>query len=433
MQQLLADSPWDPALVVKAVAERVAPAVDVQAWVIDGTGFPEDGKDSPGVKRQYSGRLGKTGNCQIGVSLHAVGGKGTVPLGWALYLPEEWCADPERRRKAKIPHEVQFKTKPELAVELVEQAAGWNVEKAPVLGDCAYGNNTELREELHAAGLQYVLSVSPETTVFAPETAFEVPSNAGKTGGHYLRPRPDRDPESIGALVSRLREGCLETVSFRDGPHGKPVKSRFAFVRVRAAHYWRASVGKWANAQETTPREEWLIAEWPKGAEQPTDYWLANLPASTNPGQLARLARMRWKIELDYKQQLKGELGLDHYEGRSYLGWYHHTALVTCLLVFAGVFGVFVGVFCWFFGFVAAGDGDWCGLVYFLAVLGFEEGGHLEFLAAEVVVVFGGEVGAELAVGAGGDGDFDVLEGDVGGVAEGGAGDSLFADECFAV
>jgi SRSO17 transposase len=327
MQQFLTDSPWDPALVVKAVAERVVPRVDVQAWVLDDTGFPKDGKHSPGVKRQYSGTLGKTGNCQIGVSLHAVGGQGTVPLGWALYLPEEWCADPERRRKAKIPAEVQFKTKPELGVELVEQAAGWKVKKAPVLGDCAYGNNTWLRDELHAAGLQYVLSVSPETTVFAPETVFEVPPNS-KTRGRHLRSRPDRDQESIGALVGRVGERCLKTVSFRDGPHGKPVKSRFAFLRVRAAHHWRSSVGKWANAHEITPREEWLIAEWPKGAEQPTDYWLANLPASTNSGQLARLARMRWKIELDYKQ-LKGQLGLDHYEGRSYLGWYHHTALVT--------------------------------------------------------------------------------------------------------
>ncbi len=135
MQQFLADSPWDPALVVKAVAERVAPVVDVQAWVIDDTGFPKDGKDSPGVKRQYSGTLGKTGNCQIGVSVHAVGGQGTVPLGWALYLPEEWCADPERRAKAKIPQDVQFETKPGLAVELVEQAACWKVKKAPVLGE----------------------------------------------------------------------------------------------------------------------------------------------------------------------------------------------------------------------------------------------------------------------------------------------------------
>jgi SRSO17 transposase len=118
MQQFVADSPWDPALVVKAVAERVAPAMDVQAWVLDDTGFPKDGKDSPGVKRQYSGTLGKTGNCQIGVSVHAVGSPGTVPLGWALYLPEEWCEDGERRRKAKIPEEVEFVTKPQLAAGL---------------------------------------------------------------------------------------------------------------------------------------------------------------------------------------------------------------------------------------------------------------------------------------------------------------------------
>ena len=132
LQQFVADSPWDPALVVRAVAERVAGEIDVEAWVLDDTGFPKDGKDSPGVKRQYSGTLGKTGNCQIGVSVHAVGRRGTVPLGWALYLPEDWCTDPQRRRKAKIPDEVVFKTKPQLGVELVEQAADWDVPKAPV-------------------------------------------------------------------------------------------------------------------------------------------------------------------------------------------------------------------------------------------------------------------------------------------------------------
>src|ERR1035438_1999481 len=127
MQQFVADSPWDPALVVKAVAERVASEIDVEAWVLDDTGFPKDGKDSPGVKRQYSGTLGKTGNCQIGVSVHAVGGRGTVPLGWALYLPEDWCADPARRAKAKIPEEIEFQTKSELGVGLIEQAGGWDV------------------------------------------------------------------------------------------------------------------------------------------------------------------------------------------------------------------------------------------------------------------------------------------------------------------
>src|SRR5437764_2363228 len=167
LQQFLADSPWDPVVVMRAISERVAPEIDVQAWVLDDTGFPKDGKDSPGVKRQYSGTLGKTGNCQIGVSVHAVGSKGTVPLGWALYLPEEWCKDAARRKKAKIPTDVVFKTKPELGVELVEHAAGWDVASAPVLGDHAYGENTWLRDRLDQAGCEYVLSVGATTKVFA--------------------------------------------------------------------------------------------------------------------------------------------------------------------------------------------------------------------------------------------------------------------------
>jgi SRSO17 transposase len=323
MQQFLADSPWDPALVVKAVAERVVPEIDVRAWVLDDTGFPKDGKDSPGVKRQYSGTLGKTGNCQVGVSVHAVASQGTVPLGWALYLPEEWCEDAERRKKAKIPEEITFQTKPELAAELVERAAGWEIAKAPILGDCAYGKNTALREQLNDAELEYVLSVSEEVTVFAPETVFEVPPprNAG-SGRQKTRPRPDREPEQIGELIKRLRPERFKTMTFRDGPDGKRMRSRFCFLRVRAAHEW--------EKRSTPRREEWLVVEWPKARTQPTDYWLSNLPADTKPEQLARLARMRWKIELDYKQ-LKGELGLDHYEGRSWLGWYHHTALATAV------------------------------------------------------------------------------------------------------
>ncbi len=330
MQQFVADSPWDPALVVKAVAERVVAEIDVEAWVLDDTGFPKDGKDSPGVKRQYSGTLGKTGNCQIGVSVHAVGKQGTVPLGWALYLPEDWCADEQRRQKAKIPDEVAFKTKSELGVELVERAAGWDVPKAPVLGDQAYGENTWLRDRLHKAGCEYVLSVGPKAKVFRQGTVFAVPPKKAKATRSPIRPRPDSKPEPIGALIGRLGADAAQMVTFRDGPDGEPVTSRFIFARVHAGHGWRDDPGRqgWREGAEVPPREEWLIAEWPEDQAQPTDYWISNLPADIPPEQLTRLARMRWKMELDYKQ-LKGELGLDHYEGRSYLGWYHHTALVT--------------------------------------------------------------------------------------------------------
>lgn len=320
MQQFLADSPWDPALVMRAVARRVVPAIDVEAWVLDDTGFPKDGKRSPGVKRQYSGTLGKIGNCQLGVSLHAVGAKGTVPLGWALYLPEDWCGDPERRKKAKIPPEVRFATKPAQGVDLVEQAANWGLEVCPVLGDEAYGDNTALRERLDHAGRPYVLAVGAETTVYAPETTFAVPPATSSKGRRPTRARADREPEQIKALIARLGPDAAQTLTFRDGPDGEPITSQFIFLRVRAAHEIAGQTG--------TPREEWLIAEWPDGHDQPIDYWISNLSADTPLQHLARLARLRWKIELDYRQ-LKGELGLDHYEGRSYLGWYHHTALVT--------------------------------------------------------------------------------------------------------
>jgi SRSO17 transposase len=321
LQNFLAVSTWDPALVVKATAERVAPRIAVQAWVLDDTGFPKDGKHSPGVKRQYSGTLGKIGNCQIGVSVHAVGANGTVPLGWALYLPKEWCDDPERRRKAKIPDEIEFKTKPELGKELICRAGGWDIARAPVLGDEAYGENTVLRGDLDDAGFQYVFSIDKAASVFAPETVFTLPERAGERGRMRTRLRPDRKPEPVQELIARLAPENLQTVTFRDGPDGKPVTSRFCFLRVRA-------LKRWENGAEQQPREEWLICEWPDGHEKPTDYWISNLPANTPPERLARLARMRWKIELDYKQ-LKGELGLDHYEGRSWLGWYHHTAMVT--------------------------------------------------------------------------------------------------------
>ena len=325
MQQFLADSPWDPAALVRACAERVAPELGVLAWVIDDTGIVKDGKHSPGVKRQYSGTLGKIGNCQIAVSVHAVGERGTLPLGFALYLPEEWCADLERRRKAKVPDQVVFQTKPQLAASLVEQTSAWQLSAAPILADCAYGDDTALRTRLHALECEYVLAVSAQISVYGPETSFAVRERQGATGRRRSVARPDRTPESVRALAERLPGRAWQTLHCRTTAAGENVSSRFAFVRVVATHPVRADC--------LPPREEWLIVEWPADAEAPSDYWLSNLPADTPRERLARLARLRWTIELDYRQ-LKGELGLDHYEGRSYAGFHHHCALVSCAHAF---------------------------------------------------------------------------------------------------
>ncbi len=324
LQQFLADSPWDPGRVIQAVVERVAPVVGAEAWVLDDTGFPKDGVGSPGVKRQYSGTLGKIGNCQIGVSLHAVSERATLPLGWALYLPEDWCSDPERRKRAKIPEDVSFQTKPQLGQALIERAAGFGIDRAPVLGDAAYGDNTKLRSALDGDGIDYVLSIGPETGVYGPDTVFAVPAPKAGRGRPPSTARPDRKAVSVEQLARSLAPEDFHTVSFR-GKGKTRVRSRFAFQRITAAHP--------VCHDHQPPRSEWLIIEWPEGHAGPSDYWISNLSADTTPECLARLARLRWMIELDYRQ-LKGQLGLDHYEGRSYLGWHHHTALVTAAHAF---------------------------------------------------------------------------------------------------
>jgi SRSO17 transposase len=321
----LADSPWDAELVVRCCAERVAPEIGVVAWVVDDTGIPKDGSHSPGVKRQYSGTLGKIGNCQIAVSLHAVGERGTLPLGWRLYLPEEWCDDLARRRKAKVPDGVVFETKPQLASVLCERAAGWQIPQAPILADCAYGDDSRFRARLHALEREYVLAVSAQLSVYGPETGFVVPERNGSVGRRRSVARPDRKPESLRALAERLPRRAWKTLPCRTTPAGEDVEGRFAFVRVVATHPVRNDC--------QPPRWEWLIIEWPPEAEAPSDYWLSNLGEHEPRERLARLARLRWTIELEYRQ-LKGELGLDHYEGRSYLGFHHHTALVSCAHAF---------------------------------------------------------------------------------------------------
>jgi len=320
LQHFLADSPWDPGLIQRAVAERVCPMIGVQAWVIDDTGIPKDGKHSPGVKRQYSGTLGKIGNCQIAVSVHAAGEHGTLPLDWALYLPQEWCDDAQRRSKAKIPEDVVFKTKPQLAGALIERAAGWNVRRAPVLGDEAYGKNTELRTRLDDSGIEYLLSLNKDASVYDADTVFEVPERkSGSRGPAPSAPVPDRPARQVADLARDLHPDQFQTLAFRTR-QGQELSSRFAMIRVIAANP--------VDRERREPRQEWLIIEWPEDTEAPVDYWISNLPADTDPGDLARLARLRWVIELDYRQ-LKGELGLDHYEGRSYRGFHHHCALVS--------------------------------------------------------------------------------------------------------
>ena len=253
-----------------------------------------------------------------------------MPLGWALYLPEEWCDDPERRRKAKIPDEVGFQTKPELGGELVERAAGWEIAQAPVLGDEAYGDDSSSAHRLDEAGLEYVLvGLAPGRGCSRRRR----PVRGARADASPARPAAEHRPRPTGAARGRRRSLAAAARRARGrrcpaatGPGGEEITLA---VRVRARrrrpprHNDRLAAAR-GVADHRVARE---------ATRQPSDYWLSNLPADSPPERLARLARLRWTIELDYRQ-LKGELGLDHYEGRSYLGFHHHTALVTCAHAF---------------------------------------------------------------------------------------------------
>jgi SRSO17 transposase len=327
LQQFVNQSPWDPVAVRRALARRMSRELAAEAWVIDDTGFPKFGKRSVGVARQYSGALGKVGNCQIGVSINAASEDASCPLNWRLFIPEEWD-DPgewnqKRRKQARLPEDVNHAEKWRQALVMIDELIGWGLTPPVVLGDGAYGDTTGLRTGLEQRGLDYVLDVKSTTSAYPPGTVPEQPERRPGRG----RPpsaRYRQDPSSLKQLALDAGKKAAVTVTWREGTRGK-MTSRFLALRVRPANIdLRRQAHK--NGDELPVR--WLICEWPAKEPEPTKYWLSNLPDKTPLKQLVRLAKMRFRIEQDYRE-LKDALGLDHFEGRSYPGWNHHVTLVS--------------------------------------------------------------------------------------------------------
>jgi SRSO17 transposase len=321
MHHLVADAPWSDATMLSAVAEAVLPKLigedDSVRWIVDDTGFPKKGKHSVGVARQYCGQTGKTDNCRVAVSLSIATPRGSLPVGYRLYLPREWADDGTRREKTGVPEEVVFETKPALAMRQIEDALAASYPRGVVLADSAYGNDTAWREQLAGHGLQYAVGVQPGTTVWWGD--YQPLAEPKPTTGRRGRPqrRMQRDdlhqPMSVADVARALPGQAWRTVMWREGV-AEPLSSRFARVRVRAAHRDR-------------PRdEEWLIIEWVEGADEPVHYWLSNLPPRTPWQEMVDTVMGRWRIERDYGE-LKGELGLGHYEGRNWRGFHHHASL----------------------------------------------------------------------------------------------------------
>ena len=323
LQQFVNQSPWDESEVRRRLATRMSTEIEPKAWVIDDTGFPKFGSHSVGVARQYCGALGKVANCQVGVSVNAATDEASCPLDWRLFVPQEWDQDTERRAKAHLPEEVRHEPKWQLALQMLEELADeWGLEARPVLGDGGYGDITAFRSGLSERGLDYVVQVKARTSAYAADVGPERPDYLGN--GRPPKPRYRQKPSSLRALVLGAGRKRLRRLSWREGTKGR-LRSRFMALRVLPAN---VELRNAANREGTELEECWLLCEWPPGAAEPSKYWLSNLGPEVPLKRLVELAKLRWRIEHDYRE-LKDALGLDHFEGRSYRGWNHHVTLVS--------------------------------------------------------------------------------------------------------
>ena len=323
LHHLVAKAPWSDETLLEHVRKQVLPAMrkhgPVVAWIVDDTGFPKKGTHSVGVARQYCGQVGKQDNCRVAVSLSVATWNASLPVGYRLYLPKEWAGDAERREETEVPKEVRFQTKPEIALDQIRAALAAKVDRGVVLADAAYGINTEFRDGLTDLELQYVVGVQSTMTVWEPGQQPLPAKPRGRMGRppRLLRRSNQHQPVSVKQLAMSLPSTAFREVTWREAGERK-LRSRFAAVRVRAAH---------RDYEKAEPHaEEWLLIEWPRGEAEPTKYWVSTLPPTTKLKALIKMAKQRWIIERDY-EELKQELGLGHFEGRNWRGFHHHATL----------------------------------------------------------------------------------------------------------
>jgi SRSO17 transposase len=298
---------WADQPVLAKVRELVLPAIErhgaIEAWIIDDTSFPKCGSKSVGVHHQYCGQLGKQANCQVAVTLSIANHHASLPIAYRLYVPQEWAKDRARRAKARIPKEISFKTKPQIALEQMREAVAAGVPRGAVLIDASYGSNSRLRAGITALGLTYAAAIIPTVMVRRASDRGELEQRL-----------------SVKSLALRLPKHSWRTITWREGTN-KKLSSRFARVRVRTAPIRGAA----------RRPEETLLIEWPEGEAEPTKYWLVTVDKDMPFRALVDLVKLRWRIERDYLE-LKQEVGLGHYEGRGWRGFHHHATL--CIAVY---------------------------------------------------------------------------------------------------
>ena len=326
LQQFLNQSPWDDQQVLDGLHAWIGRRFGTDGFlIIDDTGFPKQGEHSVGVARQYTGTLGKVASCQVAVTLQFATAAQVVALDARLYLPEAWAADTDRMAKAGVPDGVGDRPKWAIALDMVRRAAAHGF-RGVVLADSLFGTVTAFREGLAADGRAYCVGIDSTPKVIAADADLGPVPPRPRTGRPPTRPAKVRR----GATSPSVRQWAAEhakdfrSVTWREGSKGK-MTGRFAAWRVRPAH--QLSAGKVPLAPC------WLLAEWPVGADQPSKYFFSNLPAGASLRRLVATAKSRWWVEHSYRE-VKDELGLDHFEGRSWRGWNHHVVLVLLAYAF---------------------------------------------------------------------------------------------------
>jgi SRSO17 transposase len=316
-QHFITHAPWSAERVWRQLRAVLPERTGV--LILDGTSFPKQGRRSVAVARQYCGTLGKVANCQVAVTAALWTGVRAWMVGAALYLPEEWLT-PDARARARIPASIRFQEKWRLALTLLRQirAAGFQV--TAVLGDAEFGDNATLRRTLHRLQLPYALGISSTLTVFRGTPRVAVPMRKRPNAPHpkRLQVTDASQPEAVRTIAARLPARAWRRVSWRNGAN-RPWAAHFAALRVTPAHDWRS--------RRLAP-EVWLLFERDLGATPRVKAYLVALPGTTSLRALVRLAHHRWAIEQQY-MELKDELGLDHFEGRSFVGWHRHVVLTA--------------------------------------------------------------------------------------------------------
>jgi SRSO17 transposase len=318
LQDCVSASRWSEVDLLRRFAikmDRELPGLEVM--VVDDTGFAKKGTHSVGVARQYSGTLGRTDNCQVMPSVHLAGELGSVMVGARLYLPERWTEDRVRCRAAGVPDDVEFKTKWQIALDLIDQTLGFGISRRPVIADAAYGETVEFRDGLTQRGLPYVVGVPNTHLIWPPGTNPKPPKRSGRVGRPGSRWRDgNKQPIRIAELVKGVPRERYKTVSWREGARGK-LSSKFLAYRVRPAE---------KHTKGRPPADEqWLLCEWHSSETEPR-FHFSTLPANLSLKELVRITKLRWRVERDY-QDLKGEVGLDHFEGRTWRGFHRHATL----------------------------------------------------------------------------------------------------------